>query len=206
MQDIFIILFQILILLFSLVIHEVAHGTTSLALGDDTAKRAGRLSLNPARHLDPVGSVLLPMMLGLISGGKFFFGWAKPVPINPYRFENKRLGTILVSAAGPFVNLLTAFIFGLLIKIFNPSGFIFFAFYYVVIINSVLAIFNLMPIFPLDGSKIFFPIFFENFEEIEYRLGQFSLILVFLFAFYGFQYIRPIIEFVIYFFTGTPLH
>lgn len=205
MQELIIISFQIAILFFSVVIHEVAHGATALALGDDTALRARRLTLNPIHHLDPIGSVLFPLLMGLASGGKFFFGWARPVPFNPNHFRDRRLGTMLVAAAGPLTNLLTALLFGLLINFLNPTGFVALAFYYIVVINIVLAVFNLVPIFPLDGSKIFFPLFFKNFEEIEYRMSQFSLMLVLVFAFFGFQYLAPIISFLTNLFTGGKI-
>ncbi len=202
MQDPTLILFQIIVLFFSVVIHEVAHGAMALALGDDTAKRAGRLTLNPISHLDPIGSVFFPFLIGLLSAGQFFFGWARPVPFNPYHFKNKKLGTILVASAGPFINFLNASVFGFLIRLFQPEGFIHFAFYYIVSINIVLGIFNLMPIFPLDGSKIFFPIFFKNYEELEYRLSQISFIFLFFFAFMLFRYLEPLIIFLIKLFTG----
>lgn len=201
MQDLNSILFQIIVLFFSVVIHEVAHGGAALALGDDTAKKSGRLTLNPVSHIDPFGSIIFPMLLLLSSGGRLFFGWARPVPFNPYRFKNRRLGTILVAAAGPLINLLTALIFGILMNFFSANNVIVSALIPIVMINIVLAIFNLVPLFPLDGSKIFFPIFFSNWEEIEYKFGRYSLILVLFFVLYGFQYLYPVILFLANLFT-----
>lgn len=148
-----LIIFCVLIL--SIVAHEVAHGIAALWQGDPTAKYAGRLTLNPIPHIDIVGSIVVPLIC-VMSGVGVFFGWAKPVPINPYNFRNHRWGELFVAAAGPLVNIVIAGIFALVIRIgdFGPS-FINLA-TGVIIINIVLAIFNLIPIPPLDGSKILF--------------------------------------------------
>ena len=114
------IIFVLIILLFSIVIHEVAHGSVAYSLGDPTAKNAGRLTLNPIPHIDPIGSILLPGVLILMSvalgGGGIIFGWAKPVPINPYNFRDQKYGEVKVALAGPGANLLIALVFGLVLR------------------------------------------------------------------------------------------
>ncbi|HID11544.1 MAG TPA: site-2 protease family protein, partial [Candidatus Latescibacteria bacterium] len=152
------ILFLLAILLLSIVIHEVSHGLMASYLGDPTAKYAGRLSLNPLRHLDPVGSVLVPLFL-VIMRSPFLFGWAKPVPINPYNFRDQKYGSAKVSLAGPGANLLVALVFGLAIRFLSPAFEIpalLAIFSFIVFINILLALFNLLPIPPLDGSHILF--------------------------------------------------
>src|SRR3989344_2299634 len=151
-------IFSILILILSVVVHEVAHGLAANALGDPTARLAGRLSMNPMKHIDPVGSVLVPLLL-FMTNSSFLFGWAKPVPYNPYNLRDQRWGEMLVAIAGPASNLALALFFGLLIRFGGegalPASFLSIA-TLVVITNLVLAIFNLVPIPPLDGSKILF--------------------------------------------------
>ena len=152
------ILFSIIILIFSVIIHEVSHGYAALYLGDVTAKYAGRLTLNPIKHIDPVGSIILPLLFA-ISGSGVILGWAKPVPYNPYNLRNKKWGELIVAIAGPASNILIAVIFGLLIRFSGilglPTAFVQLSIS-VVLINLVLAIFNLIPIPPLDGSKVLF--------------------------------------------------
>ncbi|HEY9073145.1 MAG TPA: site-2 protease family protein [Desulfobaccales bacterium] len=141
------------VLLFSVIVHEVAHGYVALRNGDPTARMLGRITLNPIPHIDPVGTILLPAIL-LLSHAGILFGWAKPVPVNPRNFRNYRWGEITVSAAGPLSNLALAVGFALLLRLgLMNLGFIKLAFFGVSI-NIFLALFNLIPIPPLDGSHI----------------------------------------------------
>src|SRR3989344_1166355 len=149
-------IFSIAALVMSVVIHEVSHGYAALRGGDQTAKLAGRLTLNPLKHLDPIGSFLVPLLTSLAG---FTFGWAKPVPYNPYNLRNKRFGEALVATAGPLSNILIAIIFGIIVRVSAlyelPVSVAFLKIVgIIVLINIVLAIFNLVPIPPLDGSKI----------------------------------------------------
>lgn len=200
-------IFQILILIFSVVIHEVSHGYAALMQGDVTAKYAGRLTLNPIKHIDPVGSVILPLLLSLIPGG-LMFGWAKPVPYNPYNLRNKRWGEVIVAVAGPVSNLIIAAVFGLLIRYseFLNLGKSFVELSVVVVlINVVLAIFNLMPIPPLDGSKILFGFFPKKTLKLQAFFSKYSLIFLLIFIFFVWEYMTPLIIFVAQIFTGLSL-
>ncbi|HNR53109.1 MAG TPA: site-2 protease family protein [Candidatus Dojkabacteria bacterium] len=146
-ETLYWILFAIPSILIASTVHEYAHGLAAYKLGDPTAKAYGRLTLNPLKHIDPIGA--LSMVL-------FRFGWSKPVPINEYNFEKRELGTAIVSFAGPLSNLILAAIFGSINLIFHPDlGSIFGIFLFTfTLINISLAIFNLIPIPPLDGHKI----------------------------------------------------
>jgi Zn-dependent protease len=147
----------------AIILHEISHGYVAYLLGDHTAKRAGRLSLNPIKHVDPVGTIILPIAMLVLSGGTFFFGWAKPVPINPWAFKNQREGMLLTGVAGPVTNIALAIVAGLTARfLVGPSGFSAMAatgtFAYLLLYfsyaNLVLAFFNLLPIPPLDGSRV----------------------------------------------------
>lgn len=147
-------IFLIAIVMFSAIIHEVAHGVAADRLGDSTARYAGRLTLNPIPHLDPFGSLLLPLILAL-SGSPIFFGWAKPVPYNPFNLQaSPRWGEAIVAFAGPASNFLIALVAALSIRSgvlpMEVAGVVFL----IVLVNVMLGIFNLIPIPPLDGSKI----------------------------------------------------
>jgi Zn-dependent protease len=159
MDPIFFV-FQIVVLVFSVIIHEVSHGFVAERLGDPTARLLGRLTLNPLKHIDPFGSIILPLLLSLVPGG-FVFGWAKPVPYNPMNLKRPVRDAALIAAAGPVSNLVIALIFGLLVRlgvgvgIPGVSGALFVNLAaLIVLVNVSLAIFNLVPIPPLDGSKI----------------------------------------------------
>lgn len=148
---------SILILLFSVILHEVMHGWVALKFGDHTAERAGRLTLNPIPHIDLFGTILLPGLL-IFSGSPILFGWAKPVPVNPLNFSNLRKGELLVSAAGVLANFSLAIVAAILFHILNTipatPPLLLSALRFAVLINLVLGTFNLFPIPPLDGSKV----------------------------------------------------
>lgn len=138
----------------SAVFHEYMHGFAALRLGDPTAKNAGRLTFNPLKHLDTFGSIILPLMLVLFNSS-FLFAWAKPVPYNPYNLRDRKYGDAKVAAAGPLANLAIALVFGLIIRFvpfFNLTFYNLLAL--IVYVNLILMVFNLIPLPPLDGSKI----------------------------------------------------
>ena len=149
-------------LIFAITVHEVAHGWVALHLGDPTAKYAGRLTLNPIKHVDPLGTIIVPFVLVVVSAGAFAFGWAKPVPVAFHNLRNPRRDMILVAAAGPAVNLAMAFGWALLLSqrvAFDPgldlgSDWIVRMSIFGVVINVLLAVFNMLPIPPLDGGRV----------------------------------------------------
>ena len=156
--------------LYSIIIHELAHGWVAYRMGDPTAKQAGRLSLNPLKHLDPVGTLMLFI---------FGFGWAKPVPINLAYVRDMRKGLILVSSAGIIANIVVAFVAFLLLRILSPSSeAIGLLLHYLAQINIILAAFNLIPIPPLDGSKILMGFMSERFQYLFSRLEPYGLFII----------------------------
>lgn len=196
-------------------IHEVSHGAVAYKLGDDTAKVMGRLNLNPLKHIDPVGSVLLPLTLILVRS-PILFGWAKPVPYNPYNLRDPKKGAALIGAAGPLSNFFVAAVFGLLgrfipldqaTKLFitqsaplanaeaigSPMEALYFAFMMIIFINILLGVFNLVPIPPLDGSKVLFAILPSSYYKVQQFLEQYGMIILLFFIFFGFGLIIPII-------------
>lgn len=200
-------IFYIAILIMSIVIHEVSHGFMAEYFGDDTARNAGRLTLNPIKHLDLFGSILLPAVLILSQAG-FVFGWAKPVPYNPNNLRNKKWGTICVAAAGILANFFIAIIFGLVIR-FSSNFTLPASFYFItsaiVIVNLALGIFNLVPIPPLDGSKILFSFLPQRAFSFILAYEQYSLILLLVFVVFFSEYLYPILAFLFYLFTGLIL-
>lgn len=180
--------FELAILIFSIVIHEVAHGFAANSLGDPTAKLSGRLTLNPIKHIDLVGSILVPAFLVITNSG-LLFGWAKPVPYNPYNLKNQRWGEAMVAGAGPFTNLFLAVLLGLLARFGAgtlPDPFIVIA-TVAAFVNLFLGLFNLIPLPPLDGYTFLrgllpyqFATLFRAFEERVRSGGFVSLILILL--------------------------
>ena len=195
--------FSIIILIFSVIIHEVSHGYAAYLQGDNTAKYAGRLNLNPFNHLEWFGSFILPVMSYLFGG--FIIGWAKPVPFNPYNLRNQRWGEAIVAVAGPLSNIFVAVVFGLLLRFGVLSslgvGFIYIA-STIVFINLVLATFNLVPVPPLDGSKILFsflPYSLQNVRNFLERNGTYILIF---FVFVLWKFMLPLISIEFSLITG----
>lgn len=198
------IVFNILILIFSVVIHEVAHGWSAYFLGDPTAKLAGRLTLNPLPHLDPLGSIFLPLLL-FITRSPILFGWAKPVPYNPYNLRASRWGPAIVALAGPIANLFLAACFAIIIRLTMgavPTAFLTLA-ASIVIVNLVLALFNLIPIPPLDGSKILFALIPYRYHSIEEALTRYQLF----FAILALTLVAPLLMPIVFFLfqLGTGL-
>ncbi|MBU2577351.1 site-2 protease family protein [Patescibacteria group bacterium] len=203
-------LFLIVILIFSIVIHEVSHGTMANYLGDPTAKYAGRLTLNPIKHLDLFGSIILPFLL-FLSKSPILFGYAKPVPINPYNFKDLKWDPTKVAIAGPAANLFLAIVFGFLGRLLpleqtiknsiiaaffqgnpeilsyllqgNPLAQFFLIFSFIVFLNILLAVFNLIPIPPLDGSHILFAFLPYSLENIKIFLQEYAMFILLFFLF-----------------------
>lgn len=188
------IIFWVLVLGFSVILHEVAHGYMANWLGDPTARLEGRLTLNPLKHIDPLGTIIVPLLLH-VTASPILMGWAKPVPYNPRNIRNM-YGEALVAGAGPGTNILLALIFGLSMRFFGDSMSpeLYGAFGIITSINVFLAIFNLIPIPPLDGSKVLsallpgslgrgYDSIRENFERMGIVPGL--LIVIVLFSVFG---------------------
>jgi len=216
MPKLVLFVIYISVLLFSVVLHEVSHGAVANKLGDPTAKALGRLTLNPLPHLDLLGSVIVPLGLILVSllpgGSGIIFGWAKPVPYNPNNFKkNKKWGEVLVGLAGPATNFLLAIVFGIALRFIfplidaNPQlTAIAFVFAVIVQLNLVLGIFNLVPIPPLDGSKLLYKIFSVSYQT-RLLLERNGFLLLILFIFFGFGLIIPLITGLFSFITGINI-
>jgi len=197
MDQIIVKLFLYLIIVISAVFHEYAHGFAAYRLGDSTAKNEGRLTLNPLAHLDPIGTVALPLFLLLTSG--MFIGWAKPVPYNPHNLRDKKYGDLKVAVVGPLTNLAIAIVLGLILRFFE-----FFTLYagqpiflefigLIVYINIFLALFNLIPFPPLDGSKILFAFLPQSAGKYQLALERYGIFILLFFIFFGLRFISPII-------------
>jgi len=200
-------LFLIIILVFSVVIHEVSHGAMANYLGDPTAKESGRLTLNPIRHLDPVGSILVPLFLVLMRS-PILFGWAKPVPINSYNFRDQKYGSAKAALSGPGSNLMVALVFGLALRFFPGIAAVsslYLMFSYIVYINILLATFNLLPVPPLDGSHILFTFLPPGFENLKIFLSRFGIFILLFILFFFFHWLLLIINGIFSLIVGAPL-
>ena len=220
------IVVMVIVLLFSVVFHEVAHGWVAYILGDRTAYKMGRLTLNPVPHIDPMMTILMPLMLGFMTDWRVMFGGAKPVPVNPYNFKNPQKGMAITAAAGPASNLILIIVVMIVFKTFSALGlidkyemmsrlnydslnFVDTFFIYAIVINSVLMVFNLIPIPPLDGSKIIMgflsPRQADKYESFS-RYGIYVLIgILLLGSVSGFSIIGAILYPFINFFLGILL-
>lgn len=191
-------------LLFAITVHETAHGWVASKLGDQTAKWLGRLSLNPAKHIDPVGTIIVPIILFALGG--FMFGWAKPVPVNWQNLKNPQRDMALVAVAGPMANLLMAILWALVAKLAAP--FHFQALFYMstvgIMMNIVLMVLNLIPIPPLDGSRVIAsfmsPSLANKFKQLE-TFGFFILIILLATGILS-QFMTPIIDTILAFFVS----
>lgn len=200
-----IAIFSLIVLVLSIVVHEVAHGYTAYLFGDMTAKYQGRLTFNPVKHIDPFGSIILPFLMSLLPGG-LILGWAKPVPINPYNFTRRKLGEFATAFAGPLSNIVIASVFIVLIRFSDvlgmSAGFVQLSFA-VVLINSVLAFFNLIPIPPLDGYRIIsvlLPV--RTVEKFEYFAQRFGIFIVLFFVLFLWNPIFMVLLSILEFLTG----
>ncbi|NTV44653.1 MAG: site-2 protease family protein [Candidatus Yonathbacteria bacterium] len=199
------IIFGVAVLIMSVVAHEVSHGYAAAFLGDPTARLAGRLTLNPLRHIDPIGSIVVPF-ISYMTGG-FIFGWARPVPYNPYNLRDQRWGPAIVAVAGPLANLFIALVFGLFLRfgggVIDASAISIVVL--VVYINLLLPIFNLIPIPPLDGSKILFAALPVKYLYVQQWLERYALIFVILFVFVLWKFFLPVVFWLFTLITGMAL-
>ena len=202
-----ITIFYVVVLVFSVIIHEISHGYSALMLGDTTAKDAGRLTLNPLAHIDLFGTILFPLILAL--SGAPVFGWAKPVPYDSRFLKNPKRASGLIAIAGPASNLLLAIIFALFTRVLIGIGLetemmakLYFAFYLIIQVNVALAIFNLLPIAPLDGSGVLFSVLPRSFEPVEVFLRRYGFIILLMLILSGVNFLNPIITNIHAFLVG----
>lgn len=200
-MDIIGLLFFFIIIIPSAIIHEYSHAWMADRLGDPTARNLGRLTLNPIPHIDLFGTILMPVFLFFVSGGNFLFAYAKPVPFNPYNLRNPKKDTALVGIAGPASNIILAVVFGLLVRYLPASNFSLFL-EIIVYANILLAVFNMMPIPPLDGSKVLFAFLPDSAWALRQNLERYGFIILIFFIFFAFKIILPIISFFFVIFAG----
>ncbi|HTW96085.1 MAG TPA: site-2 protease family protein [Candidatus Methylomirabilis sp.] len=187
-------IFIIVVLIFSAIVHEYMHGWMANELGDPTAKNSGRLTLNPLAHLDWWGSVLMPILLYYTTG--FIFGYAKPVPINPYNLRGK-YDMVKVALAGPLSNFVLAIFFGLLIRFVPIANATLVQFLGVIVeVNLLLFVFNIIPLPQFDGSRVIFPFLPRSLQEFYLRAEAIGMIIALLFVLIAFPVIAIIVQFL----------
>ncbi len=190
-------LFLYIIIIFSAIFHEFFHAWMANVLGDPTAKDAGRLTLNPIKHIDPMGTVIIPLFLLFFSG--VFIGWAKPVPYNPHNLKDQKWGSTKIAFAGPGANFLIALIFAIILRFFPIGASFSIAVSWIIYINIFLACFNLIPIPPLDGSKLIMDLFPQRSQQFL----QMGFIGIFLALFIAIMILPPIAQFIYQIFVGA---
>ena len=201
---------QIVILLFSIIFHEVAHGRIALLRGDTTARDAGRLTFNPIPHIDIFGTILFPLFL-IVMRSSVLFGWAKPVPVTPWRLKEAKKDMALVGAAGPASNFLLALVAGMLFRwaagVFGGQHALTQALFFAVLINLVLTFFNLIPIPPLDGSRIVMGFLPHELAMQYVKIERYGFIILFAFFFLGLfqRIIFPFVNFFLKLIVGISL-
>jgi Zn-dependent protease len=210
-QQLLIQIFQVVILIFLVIVHEVSHGLMAYRLGDNTAKDAGRLTLNPLKHLEFFGSFLVPLLF-IMMGSPFILGWAKPVPFNPYNLKNPKRDMALIGAAGPISNFLLAILFGIIARLLMliPAvassafgGTVIMLLSMIIFVSVLLGVFNLIPIPPFDGSRIVFAFLHGEAARFWMQLEQWGTLLVILLLFGGLMnFIYPVILFVYHLIAG----
>ncbi len=194
-MDILQLVFYFLVIVPSSIIHEYAHGLMAEHLGDSTARYAGRLTIDPRAHIDLWGTILLPVLLYLSTG--FMFAYAKPVPYNPYNLKNQKWGPALVALAGPLSNFLLAFAFAVMFRLLPAVSALRPFVGVVVYANVLLMVFNLVPIPPLDGSKVLFAFLPYRLNHVIAFLEQYGFVLLLFFMVFLFNLIHPVIDLVI---------
>ncbi len=186
-------IFYFLVIVPSAIIHEYAHGWVADMLGDPTARYAGRLTVNPIAHIDLWGTILMPIMLSVLSGGKFLFAYAKPVPYNPYNLKNQKWGPSMVALAGPAANFLLAIAFAIMVRLL-PGSSLADILAVIVYANIMLMIFNLVPIPPLDGSKVLYALLPNSAYKVKAFLDRYGFVILLFFVFFLFELISPLID------------
>jgi len=206
MEPILMTLFYIVVILFSVTIHEVSHGLMANSLGDPTAKNLGRLTLNPLKHLDLFGSIILPFILFITTG--FAFGYAKPVPYNPDNLSDRKYGPAKVAIAGPLSNFILALLFGFSLR-FMPDVFstslVQELFSRIVVLNLVLGVFNMFPIPPLDGHWLLMTFLPASMNSVKVFIYKNSFILFPMFLVFFMLFVSPVIFWLFKLITGIGL-
>ncbi|HRH23413.1 MAG TPA: site-2 protease family protein [Candidatus Magasanikbacteria bacterium] len=203
-MDSLISLFYLLVIIPSAIIHEYMHGWVADRLGDPTARYAGRLTLNPKSHVDLWGTIILPILLYLSTGGRFLFAYAKPVPYNPYNLKNQRTGPMMVALAGPASNLLLAFAFSIVLRVLPISDMTLFL-SIIVYANIGLAIFNLLPIPPLDGSKVLYALLPDSMWKVKTTLERYGFMILIGFILFFPGVISPVVQYIFQLFVGDKI-
>ena len=194
--EIYFKIFLYIVIVLSAIFHEYSHALAAYRLGDPTAKHAGRLTLNPIAHMDLFGTVIIPLFL--LFSGIGFIGWAKPVPFNPYNLRDQKYGTMKIAAAGPAANIFIALVFSLVLRLLPTDTNLLFPISLIIFVNIFLALFNLIPIPPLDGSKLVERIIPPSWQK--FLMGSF--LGIFLAIFLAIFFLYPLAKSIFYLMTG----